>query len=53
MTSDGHKDGVRRWPYPQSELTQNKENVQDAINKYLGGNNMANINVWWDAKPKN
>lgn len=53
VTSDGHKDGVRRWPYPQSELTQNKENVQDAINKYLGGNNMANINVWWDAKPKN
>lgn len=52
ITSDGHKDGVRCWPYPLDELNQNKENVQDAIHKYKGGSNGANINVWWDAKPK-
>lgn len=53
VTSDGHKDGVRAWPYPQKELTENTQNVQDAINKYRGGANTANINVWWDKKVKN
>lgn len=50
ITSDGHKDGVRCWPYPLDELNQNKANVQEAINKYKGGSNGANINVWWDTK---
>ena len=52
ITSDGHKDGVRCWPYPLDELNQNKANVQEAINKYKGGSNGANINVWWDTKDK-
>lgn len=53
VTSDGHKDGVRCIPYPQSELTQNAENVRKAIDTYRGGNNAANVNVWWDVKVKN
>lgn len=53
VTSDGHKDGVRSIPYPQSELNLNGENVRKAINDHRGGHNMANVNVWWDVKPKN
>lgn len=53
VTSDGKQNGVRRWPYPQDEMTQNTENVQHAINTWLGGSNMANVNVWWDVKTKN
>ncbi|WP_307984737.1 SusD/RagB family nutrient-binding outer membrane lipoprotein [uncultured Bacteroides sp.] len=52
ITSDGHKDGVRCWPYPQKEMTENGVNVQDAITKYRGGANSANVNVWWDVKIK-
>ena len=52
VTSDGHKDGVRSLPMPQSEIDTNKANVQDAINKYRGGSNQANVNVWWDVKVK-
>ncbi len=52
VTSDGCKDGVRCWPYPQAELNQNNTNVQDAISKYRGGMNSANVNVWWDVKVK-
>lgn len=53
VTSDGHKDGVRCIPYPQKEFAENSANVQEAVRKYRGGNNSANVNVWWDAKPKN
>lgn len=52
VTSDGHKDGMRIFPYPQNELKLNTKNVQDAINKYRGGSNAANVNVWWDKKEK-
>lgn len=52
VTSDGHKNGVRCWPYPQKEMTENGANVQDAITKYRGGANSANVNVWWDVKVK-
>lgn len=52
VTSDGHKDGVRCWPYPQDELNQNTANVKAAIDKYRGGINSANVNVWWDVKEK-
>lgn len=51
VASDGHKDGVRCLPYPQSELINNATYLQDAVNKYRGGNNTATVNVWWDAKP--
>ncbi len=52
VKSDGHKDGVRCWPYPPVEFNLNKENVQAAINQYKKGSNNANVNVWWDAKVK-
>lgn len=52
VKSDGHKDGVRCWPYPPVEFNLNKENVQAAINQYKKGSNNANINVWWDVKVK-
>lgn len=52
VTSDGHKDGVRSIPYPQKELNENRTNVQEAITRYRGGANAANVNVWWDVKVK-
>ncbi len=52
VTSDGHKNGVRCFPYPQKELSENSANVQEAIRKYRNGANAANVNVWWDVKPK-
>lgn len=52
ITSDGHKDGVRSWPYPQKEFNENKENVQEAVDLYKDGANLANVNVWWDVKIK-
>lgn len=53
VTSNGYKDGVRSFPYPQKELTENTANVQNAINIHRGGSNTANIAVWWDKKVKN
>lgn len=52
ITGDGHKEGVRRIPYPRTEYTQNKENLQKAIDLYLGGVDNAATNVWWDKKVK-
>ena len=52
VTSDGHKDGVRCFPYPQNEINLNGDNVNAAIAQYRGGSNTANINVWWDKKTK-
>ncbi|WP_336616557.1 SusD/RagB family nutrient-binding outer membrane lipoprotein [Bacteroides acidifaciens] len=51
-TSDGYKDGVRRFTYPRSEYQQNNENLQNAIQQYLGGIDNASVNVWWDKKNK-
>lgn len=53
VTSDGHKNGVRCFPYPQKEISENSVNVQEAIRKYRNGSNTANVNVWWDVKVKN
>ena len=50
--SDGHKDGVRRIPYPRNEYEHNGENLQKAIQQYLGGIDKASVNVWWDKKEK-
>ena len=49
-TGDGNKDGVRRFPYPRTEYMQNSENLQKAIQQYLGGVDNAGTNVWWDKK---
>lgn len=51
-TSDGHKDGVRCIPYPQSELTQNAENVVKPLTLTGVEITAANVNVWWDVKVK-
>lgn len=53
VTSDGYKNGVRRMPYPRTEYDQNGENLQNAIQKYLGGADNAATNLWWDKKAKN
>lgn len=52
VTSDGYKDGVRSFPYPQKEFNENATNVQSAVAKYKGGANSAAVNVWWDVKVK-
>ncbi|NYI49046.1 RagB/SusD family nutrient uptake outer membrane protein [Macellibacteroides fermentans] len=44
--------GVRRMTYPLKEYEQNKENLQNAINKDLGGLDKASVNLWWDKKNK-
>lgn len=51
-TGNGVTGGVRRIPFPKDEYDNNLTNIQEAINKYLGGHDMANINVWWDKKGK-
>lgn len=53
ITSDGHKNGVRRMPYPRNEYLQNTDNLNMAIQQYLGGVDNAATNVWWDKKVKN
>ena len=32
--------------------TNNSENLQKAIQQYLGGIDKASVNVWWDKKEK-
>ncbi|MRI64473.1 SusD/RagB family nutrient-binding outer membrane lipoprotein [Ornithobacterium rhinotracheale] len=50
IKSDGHKNGVRRFPFPQSELDENTANVTKAIGLLNGPNNSA-THLWWDANP--
>lgn len=52
VKSDGHKNGVRRMPYPRNEYDNNIENLNKAISTYLGGIDNAATNVWWDKKVK-
>ena len=52
VKSDGHKNGVRRIPYPQKEYDNNNVNINKAISTYLGGIDNAATNVWWDKKVK-
>ena len=53
VTTDGYKNGVRRMPYPRNEYDRNGENLQKAVQQYLGGADNASVNVWWDKKEKN
>ncbi len=39
--------GARRMPYPSEEYTSNTENVQEAVNSYLGGPDNMATDVWW------
>lgn len=41
---------ARRLPYPQTERTENKENLNDAISKYLNGPDNMGTDVWWAKK---
>lgn len=41
---------ARRLPYPQSERTENKEHLNEAISKYLGGSDTMGTDVWWAKK---
>lgn len=50
IDSDGYKYGVRRFPYPQKEKTQNTENITVAI-ALLGGADNAATRLWWDKNP--
>lgn len=38
---------VRRLIYPQSERDNNSANVQAAVNSYLGGQDIASVDLWW------
>ena len=40
-------------PYPRNEYDRNGENLQKAVQQYLGGADNASVNVWWDKKEKN
>jgi hypothetical protein len=41
---------ARRLTYPQTEYTENGENVNKAINSYLGGRDTMGTDVWWAKK---
>lgn len=41
---------ARRLAYPQSERTENSENLNEAISKYLGGPDTMGTDVWWAKK---
>ncbi len=43
--------GARRMPYPSDEYVSNKNNVQEAVSKYLSGTDDMSTCVWWDCKP--
>lgn len=47
------KYGARRIPYPSEEYSENRTNVLDAVNRYLGGKDEAGTRVWWDCKNLN
>ncbi|MCK0204749.1 RagB/SusD family nutrient uptake outer membrane protein [Ornithobacterium rhinotracheale] len=51
ITSNGYKNGIRRFPFPQSELDQNTQNVTKATSLLKGADNSA-TRLWWDANPK-
>jgi hypothetical protein len=39
--------GARRIPYPASEYNDNIENIQFAVNTYLGGQDNMAKDLWW------
>jgi hypothetical protein len=41
---------ARRLTYPQTEYTENSENLNKAINSYLGGPDTMGTDVWWAKK---
>lgn len=51
-TSDGYSYGVRRFPFPQSEIDKNGNNVVKAVSSYLNGPDNSATKLWWDKNPK-
>lgn len=57
-TVDGNKSGgivdsnrgARRIPYPAAEYNDNKENINHAVNDYLGGQDNMGRDLWWAKK---
>ena len=57
-TADGNKSGgivdsnrgARRMPYPNEEYTNNQDNVNEAVSKYLKGSDNMATDVWWACK---
>ncbi|MCD7901236.1 MAG: SusD/RagB family nutrient-binding outer membrane lipoprotein [Bacteroides sp.] len=41
---------ARRLHYPQTEYTENGENLSEAISKYLGGADTMGTDIWWAKK---
>lgn len=42
--------GARRIPYPTAEYSDNTENIQNAVNSYLGGMDNMAVDLWWAKK---
>ena len=51
IPASGKDFGMRRFPFPENEFKQNRENVTVA-QSLLGGTDNAATNVWWDKKTK-
>ena len=51
IPASGKDLGMRRFPFPENEFKQNRENVT-AAQSLLGGADNAATNVWWDKKSK-
>ena len=57
-TADGNKSGgivdsnrgARRIPYPAAEYNDNTENINQAVNDYLGGQDNMGRDLWWAKK---
>lgn len=45
--------GARRMPYPSDEYVSNKQNIEEAVSKYLNGIDEMGTSIWWDCKPNN
>ncbi|MDO5608169.1 MAG: SusD/RagB family nutrient-binding outer membrane lipoprotein [Capnocytophaga sp.] len=52
INGSGTDGGMRRLPYPDSEIRLNADNLSKAVT-LLGGADRASTNVWWDKKSKN
>lgn len=42
--------GARRMVYPLDEYISNKQNVEEAVMKYLNGADEMSTHMWWDCK---
>lgn len=52
ITSDGYRNGMRRFPFPESEKQKNTDNINKAKTLLNGPDNSA-TRLWWDKNPNN